>query len=220
VKYIENLEPGTENQTVALGFRRPVTLSPCHLVTLVIGYGNDLRGDDAVGPLAATAVAAWNVAGVSALAVHQLTPELAEALAAADLAIFVDARAPALPSPSPSPHLGGMGESSPPPGDGGEGAEIVEVHLIEPAAVDSAIGHTGDPRVLLALAEALYGRRPAAWSITVPARSFAFGASLSPAAERGLAAALQHMSDLLANATCAINQSQRSQRTTPCTRLD
>jgi Ni,Fe-hydrogenase maturation factor len=48
----------------------PFTLSPCHLVTL-IGYGNDLRGDDAVGQRVAMAVAHWR------------RPDL--------LAIFVDA---------------------------------------------------------------------------------------------------------------------------------
>src|SRR5262245_1795360 len=61
---------------------------------VVIGYGNDLRGDDAVGLRAAQAVAAWDMPGVCGLAVHQLTPELAEILAGAALAIFVDARVP------------------------------------------------------------------------------------------------------------------------------
>src|SRR5690242_2835552 len=69
---------------------------------VVIGYGNDIRGDDAAGPLAARAVAAWGAPGVRALAAHQLTPELAEALAAAELAIFVDAGV-APPAPEPGP---------------------------------------------------------------------------------------------------------------------
>jgi hydrogenase maturation protease len=140
---------------------------------VVIGYGNDLRGDDAVGPLAATAVAEWGAPGVYALDVHQLTPELAEVLAAAELAIFVDACA--------SPER-----------------EEVETRLIAPATLDTALGHTGDPRELLALAKALYGHCPAAWLITVPAQSFALGAALSPTAERGLAAALQELRALIA----------------------
>jgi hydrogenase maturation protease len=139
---------------------------------LVIGYGNDLRGDDAVGPRVAAAVAEWDAPGVRALAVHQLTPELAETLAAADLAIFVDASA--------SPEQ-----------------EEVEIQLTAPADRDTALGHTCAPRMLLALAESLYGSRPPAWSITVPAQSFALGAGLSPAAERGLAAALQRISELI-----------------------
>jgi hydrogenase maturation protease len=45
---------------------------------LVLGYGNTLRRDDAVGPLAAEAVAGWGRPGVLALALPQLLPELAE----------------------------------------------------------------------------------------------------------------------------------------------
>jgi hydrogenase maturation protease len=168
----QNREPRTERYNYTPLSGHLVTLSSCHPVTLVIGYGNDLRGDDAVGPLAAAAVAAWDAPGVWALAVHQLTPELAEALAVADLAIFVDACA------SPD-------------------REEVETHLIAPAVTDTVLGHTGDPRGLLALTAALYGHCPAAWSITVPARSFAFGAGLSPVAERGLAAALERVRDLI-----------------------
>jgi hydrogenase maturation protease len=149
-----------------------VILSPCHPVTVVIGYGNDLRGDDAAGPRVAAAVAGWDAPGVWALAVHQLTPELAEALAAAERVVFVDACA--------SP----------------EQAEV-ETQLIVPAARDTALGHTCDPRMLLALAESLYGYRPLAWSITVPAQSFALGADLSPVAERGIAGALRQIRELI-----------------------
>jgi hydrogenase maturation protease len=168
---------------------------------VVIGCGNDLRGDDALGPLAATAVAAWDMPGVQALAIHQLMPELAEALAEADLAIFVDARVP-----TPSFLCQGSGP-------GCEEEEIVSVQPIEAAASDSALGHTGDPGALLALTKALYGRCPAAVSITVPARSFAFGAGLSPAAERGLVAALQQIRILIAKVTYATSTATVSQRT-------
>lgn len=175
---VENHESRTTscNHTPLSGHR--VIVSSCHPLTLVIGYGNDLRGDDAVGPLAAAAVAAWELPGVRALATHQLAPELAQVLAMAELAIFVDACA------SPD-------------------REEVEVHLIAPAALDTALGHTSDPCGLLALTAALYGRCPAAWSITVPAQSFAFGAGLSPLAERGFAAALERVRDLIAGAAYA-----------------
>src|SRR5262249_51109422 len=59
---------------------------------LVIGYGNELRGDDGVGPAAARAVAAWAEPCVQAIATHQLTPELADAIAGAEEVVFVDAR--------------------------------------------------------------------------------------------------------------------------------
>ena len=58
---------------------------------LVIGYGNELRGDDGVGPRVARAVSDWRLPGVTALAVHQLAPELAEPLSLSDAAVFVDA---------------------------------------------------------------------------------------------------------------------------------
>jgi len=51
---------------------------------LILGYGNSLRGDDAVGPY---------VAGIlGGVAVPQLVPELAERLAAEERVVFVDAR--------------------------------------------------------------------------------------------------------------------------------
>jgi Ni,Fe-hydrogenase maturation factor len=58
---------------------------------LVIGYGNDLRGDDAAGPRVAELIGARELPGVRAIASRQLTPDLAEQLARADLAVFVDA---------------------------------------------------------------------------------------------------------------------------------
>jgi hydrogenase maturation protease len=149
---------------------------------VVIGYGNELRGDDAVGPRAAQAVAAWDVPGVCGLAVHQLTPELAELLATSALAIFVDARVPA---------------SGAAAGVSGCPAPAIEVRQLEPCGVNTALGHTGEPCVLLALAAALYGCCPPAWSIAIPAQSFAFGAGLSATAERGLVAALGQISELI-----------------------
>ncbi len=74
---------------------------------LVIGYGSDLRGDDAAGLLADRRLARL---GFHAIAVHQLTPELAEQVAAARQVIFLDAdarvasgkfRSNVLPQPKP-----------------------------------------------------------------------------------------------------------------------
>ena len=51
---------------------------------LFVGYGNPLRGDDAVGRY---------VAGkLGGMVIHQLVPELAERLAAQELVVFIDAR--------------------------------------------------------------------------------------------------------------------------------
>ena len=51
---------------------------------LIIGYGNPLRGDDAVGYLAAERL--------DGMAVQQLTPELIEPISQAASVIFIDAK--------------------------------------------------------------------------------------------------------------------------------
>ena len=114
-------------------------------------------------------------AGRAALAVHQLTPELAEPLAAARLALFVDARLAA------------------------EG-EAVRVRPLEPVEPRATLGHASDPRALLALARAVYGHCPRAWSITVPATDLSLGERLSPTAERGMEDALREIGILVGRA--------------------
>jgi hydrogenase maturation protease len=140
---------------------------------LVIGYGNELRRDDAVGPRAARAVAAWRFLGVEGIAAHQLTPELAELIGEAERVVFVDA-----------------GRD-----------DVVLMRPLEPSRTTHVLGHAGEPRELLALAAALYGRRPAAWLITLPAPELGFGEGLSTAAEHGLAEALRQIRTLAGAAT-------------------
>lgn len=140
-------------------------------LTVVIGYGNPLRGDDAVGQRVAEAVASWRRPHVHAIAVQQLTPELAELLADAGRAIFVDA---------------GLALAD----------DTVQVTRIEPSPSPPSLGHVSAPSELLALARAIYGRCPLAWGIILPTTSFAFGACLSPTAQRGLATALLHIAGL------------------------
>jgi hydrogenase maturation protease len=140
---------------------------------LVIGYGNDLRGDDAVGQRAAAQVDAWGMPGVEVRTLHQLTPELAEPLAAAGRAIFLDAH---------------------PVSSGSD----VHIHYLRPATPTPRLAHTCDPQGLLALAQTAFGRSPEAWWITIPATDFSFGAPLSPRAARGVADALATVRRLLA----------------------
>jgi hydrogenase maturation protease len=151
----------------------PWSFDPDTCSFVVIGYGNDLRGDDAVGQRVAMAVAGWRHPDAIALAVHQLTPELATRLARARFAIFVDASRAEEDSPG------------------------LQTRRIEPSQVQLMHGHTGDPQVLLALTQLAYGRCPTAWWITIPAQRFDFGADLSPAARRGAAVALRHIRTLI-----------------------
>jgi len=141
---------------------------------VVIGYGNDLRGDDGIGPRVAALVAAMALPDVQAIATRQLTPELAEELARASLAIFVDAR-PVV----------------------GEAVEAIALHPLVPTIDSGALGHTSDPRALLALALTLYGHAPPAWLLTVPAITFELGAPLSAVAEHGVGVALGQIGELL-----------------------
>jgi hydrogenase maturation protease len=130
---------------------------------LVIGYGNELRRDDAVGPRVARAVVDWVLPEVEAVAVQQLLPELAERVARASEVLFVDAAAD---------------------------DRHVSFRLVESEQRAALLGHTGTPAELLALAAALYGRRPRAWVLTVPASDLGFGVGLSPLAARGMVQAL------------------------------
>src|SRR5262249_46784453 len=135
------------------------------------GYGNELRRDDGVGPRLARLVAAWDRTGVRALAVQQLTPELAEDLAGAERAVFVDA-------------------------DASPGEVLVLRALRHAGGPGPRLGPFGAPRELLALTGALFGRQPTAWLLTIPVEDLRHGEGLSPTAERGLGAALRQVAAL------------------------
>jgi hydrogenase maturation protease len=139
---------------------------------LVIGYGNELLGDDAAGPRTAAALARENRAHVRSLSVPQLTPELAEPVGRCRRVIFIDTTA------NPAQHS-------------------VQLRPVEPATHSVGIGHASRPAELLALALALYGRCPSAWMITLPGSQFAPGTSLSPLAELGVADALARIRALV-----------------------
>jgi hydrogenase maturation protease len=93
--------------------------------------------------------------GIDAVCCHQLTPELAEHLAAMDLAVFVDAT---------------LGV---PPG------KVAVVRLEAGSAGQGALVHHVDPAQLLALAGQLYGRAPEAFLVTIGAASTELGEGLS-----------------------------------------
>ncbi|WP_013320370.1 hydrogenase maturation protease [Gloeothece verrucosa] len=131
---------------------------------LIIGYGNTLRGDDGVGVRVAETIATQQWPAVQVLAVHQLTPELAENIASAKGVIFVDA----VPSD----------------------AATVEVQPLQPIEIEETLGHTGDPRAILSLVKVLYGCCPAAWWVLIPGRNFEFGEELSPVTEKCLQEAI------------------------------
>ncbi|MFQ4141023.1 hydrogenase maturation protease [Chlorogloeopsis sp. ULAP02] len=139
---------------------------------IVIGYGNDLRNDDAIGQRVAQKIATQHLANVKSIAVHQLTPELAANLANVDLAIFVDACF--------------NSENS-----------KVQVKSLLPATNSYIAGHLSNPQALLALAKAVYGYFPQTWWVIVPGENFELGDRLSIVAQHGIAIAIEKITELI-----------------------
>ena len=137
---------------------------------LVIGYGNELRGDDGVGPKVAAAVEALHLTGVRTLICQQLSPEHAEPVSQARLVVFVDA---AVDAP-----------------------REVQFRKLEPAGSSQLMAHAADPRTMLALARDVFGHCPEAWWLTIPAGNTGFSEELSPEARRGLEKAVKEIQNL------------------------
>jgi hydrogenase maturation protease len=115
--------------------------------TLLLGYGNTLCGDDALGPMAVERLRAL-LPGAEFISCHQLGPELAETMAVFDFALFLDAAC-----------------------DGEPGT--VHVERLSPSSDQAAsLTHHVEPAALLELAHALYGRAPLAMLVTGVGESF------------------------------------------------
>ncbi len=121
--------------------------------TLVLGYGNPLRGDDGVGWVVAEQL--QGVAGITAVPLHQLLPEHADLMQTAVHVVFVDAAA-----------------------EGEPGA--VRVQPVVPDRHGLAASHHMSPGVLLAMVGELYGRCPPAHLITITGQDFGYSETLSP----------------------------------------
>lgn len=139
---------------------------------LVIGYGNTLRRDDGLGVLAAEAVAERALPGVCVLTALQLLPELAEPIAAVERVVFVDARVDDRES--------GVVERRLDPSDAGAAGGLGWTHVASPA-------------VLLHLAARVYGHRPEAWVVSIPAFDLGYGEGLSESATSALAEAVERI---------------------------
>jgi hydrogenase maturation protease len=128
--------------------------------TLIIGYGNPLRGDDAVGLLAAERLHELNRPDIEVLPVHQLTPELSDPISRANRVIFIDAC---------------VGQ------DGGE----IEVRPLRPhVSVNPSFTHHATPEALLGAAQALFGRAPEACLLSVPGCDFSCSIEPTPRVTR------------------------------------
>ncbi|MGV2829936.1 hydrogenase maturation protease [Myxosarcina sp. GI1(2024)] len=140
--------------------------------SLVVGYGNDLRGDDGIGTQVAQIVATWHLPRVRSLPLHQLFPELAADLASVDLVIFVDAcRA--------------------------FGRDSVELYSLKPVDATKLESHFSDPIAILSLTQSIYEKCPQAWWVVVPGVNFTLGDRLSVLARDGISQALIQIRNLI-----------------------
>jgi hydrogenase maturation protease len=135
---------------------------------LILGYGNKLRGDDALGWHAVELLAVDpRVGGAEVLWRHQLTPELAVDFARAALVVLIDADAnlaPGVVSTRPLEVAAG--------GAGASGGGSMSHHI--------------DPESLVLLARDLYGAAQEVWIASCGPDSMEVGEGLSPVVERAM----------------------------------
>jgi len=123
---------------------------------LVIGYGNPLRTDDGIGQILVKRLAdRLRSPAVRIITTHQLTPELAEPISRASMAIFVDACE-------------------------GERTGAVACQTVVPEATGGGFTHHATPASLLTSSRELYGNSPAGLIVTIVGGSFDYGTELSP----------------------------------------
>jgi hydrogenase maturation protease len=132
---------------------------------LIVGYGSPLNGDDSIGPRAARILARR---GFRAIAVHQLTPELAERISRVGTVFFIDA------------------DMRVPPGE-------VTIEPVAGACGGGVLEHHATPEGLLDLARQVYQTAPAAWRVRIGGGDFGLGRPLSLAGRTGLATGVQEV---------------------------
>ena len=138
---------------------------------LVIGIGNTLRSDDGFAWHVADKLSRETNQDLAVIKVHQLTPELAEAVSEVDLAIFVDAAAHGTPGDLTC-----------------EGVAISEADL--------RFSHDVTPATILQMSKALYGKAPTAWLICATGKTFEHGESLSPEVAAAIPKTLNKIQEL------------------------
>ena len=135
---------------------------------LVIGCGNPGRGDDGIGPRLVELLEerGWpGSATVDLVAAFQLAPEHAADVAAHAWVVFADAAA--------------------------DGPGPFGVRTVAPSAGAAFTTHIVEPAAVLALAEAGFGSRAAAWLLSVRGHRFGAGEGLSRRAAENLEAAVE-----------------------------
>ena len=132
-----------ERDTSATGARPPRIL--------VIGFGNPIRGDDALGPIAAERLEGRiSHDQVQIITRHVLTTELVAEVSEATLVIYIDAATE------------------------GPIGEVLCRPLVGTSEASMNMAHFFDPRELLAWSRELYGQQPEAYLVSIRGVSFNF----------------------------------------------
>lgn len=141
---------------------------------LVIGYGNVLRGDDALGLRVVEALKqSVDPAIVELMELQQLAPELAETFSHFELLILVDASM--------------IGE----PG-------TLHSRRVLPKPGPRAESHIVDPASLLNLAANLYHHAPRSFVVTVTGEDFSFTNEMSDPVSSAVGAAVVRVEEIIA----------------------
>lgn len=147
--------------------------------TLVLAWGNPSRGDDALGPLFAEAVEAWQLPGVECLTDFQLQVEHALDLQGRERVLFVDAT---------------MAPQSPAE-DATRGYGVIP---LQPRRDSSFTTHALSPHAVLQAWVDLHGQPPPpAWLLSIHGVTWDLGDEVSPAARLCLNNALRWTHDWL-----------------------
>jgi hydrogenase maturation protease len=162
------------------------------LDVLILGYGNTLRGDDALGIHAAHALHDFYCTdgGIRVLATSQLTLEIAEDISQARMILFIDAAAAGLPG------------------------EIHSENLV-PADEKVRFTHHWTPGTLLMLCKQLYGRAPSAVSLTMAVASSEVGVALSQEIEHRLPELLERAKAIVSDWRLANSKNKRRSTASP-----
>ncbi len=122
---------------------------------LVIGYGNPLRSDDAIGQrIAQMMEERLKPEPLQVITAYQLTPELVEPIRDAQLVIFIDARV-------------------------GLKAGTVIWESVAPEISTGTFTHHVSPGTLLGAADELYSAKPKGILISIVGATFDYGSDLS-----------------------------------------
>ncbi|PJF31114.1 MAG: hydrogenase maturation protease [Phototrophicales bacterium] len=152
---------------------------------LVIGYGNPLRRDDGVGWAVIAAIQAQAPPDVTCLAVHQLTPELSEAVAHADVVILIDASIE------------------------GEAGDVHITPILPCRDGTPTMTHHLSPRSLLDMTQWLYDKSPFTLLMTITGADFGVGEGLSDVV-RGKVAPLADLIVWCATQSCHADLKKRT----------